>query len=63
MLTLSREVGEYVLLRVPAGPRPVEVKVYLTQIRPKKVRLSFDCPAEVEILRSELAEAQKPKGE
>lgn len=52
MLVLSRLKGESVILRV-AG---VEIRVCLVRVERDKVRIGFEAPPEVEILRSEIAD-------
>lgn len=56
MLVLSRHPKESVKLHVPpcAGVRVIEV--YISDVHGDKVRLAFDVPADVLVLRSELGE-------
>ena len=53
MLTLSRKVGEHILLRLPDGTR---IRIYLTQLLGRRARISTDAPKAVRITRGELDE-------
>ena len=55
MLVLSRNVGESLVLTLPDG----EVTVCVVDIDRGKVRLSFDAPLDVQIMRSELLEREE----
>lgn len=57
MLVLSRRKDERILVQVPGVEEAIEVTV--VQIDSSRVRLGFNAPAEVTILRSEL----KSKGQ
>lgn len=54
MLVLSRYTNERVI--ITAGDQ--KIVVTLVDVRGNKVRLGFDAPAEVKILREELSEAE-----
>jgi len=49
MLVLHRKVGESVFI-------DAEHKVTVVEIRGKSVRLGFDCPPDVKVLREEIKE-------
>jgi carbon storage regulator len=55
MLVLSRKVGEKIII---AG----NIFVTVTEIDRNKVRLAFEVPDEVRILRRELMAKQQPSG-
>ena len=50
MLTLSRRVGEAIVIDTPAGP----VRVVVVSIDRGKIRLGFQCAREIVIMRQEL---------
>ncbi len=54
MLVLSRRRDEKILVKVPGVDDAIEVTV--VQIDNSRVRLGFNAPAEVTILRSELTQ-------
>lgn len=54
MLVLTRKVGEKI--RIGDG-----VTLEVTEIKGKQVRLRFDAPKDVSILREEIADEPKPK--
>lgn len=54
MLALSRGELESVRILVPPSKSPQEVKVTVVKSRDGLVRLSFDAPREITILRDEL---------
>ncbi|MBL9085257.1 MAG: carbon storage regulator [Planctomycetales bacterium] len=57
MLVLTRKVGE----RIRVGE---SIDVVVTEIRGDKVRLGFEAPPEVKILREELIDdGERPAGE
>ena len=62
MLILSRACGEWVFLDVPGCPNgccpPRRLKVGVREARPKGVRLAFDCPSEVTVVRQEIARGE-----
>jgi len=57
-LSLSRAVGESVVLTAPGG-RPVTITV--TKVDRNKVRLEFSAPKDVAIFRSELLDRKESK--
>lgn len=52
MLVLSRKENESVIIKLPDGR---EVVVMLTAIRGDRVRLGFEAPKDIVILRQEVA--------
>lgn len=55
MLTLSRRQGEYFLLETSDGP----IEIYISHIQANQVKITFDLPDEVEVIRGELLEQLK----
>lgn len=53
MLTLTRRVGEAIWIG--------EVRVVVTEIRGKQVRLGFDAPPKIKIQREELRKKEEVK--
>jgi carbon storage regulator CsrA len=51
MLCLSRKLGERIRLRCPDG---TVIWLTLVEVDRNKVRLGFECPAGVEVLRQEI---------
>lgn len=60
MLVLGRKVDEEVYVEVPPSATPTRLKVVLVDIRGEKVRIGFDAPPGVSILRSELLPVPTP---
>jgi carbon storage regulator len=56
MLVLSRRKDEKIFVQVPGVEEPIKITV--VQIDSSRVRLGFDAPPEVTILRSELKKDQ-----
>lgn len=58
MLILARLPGEFVVLDVPACPNGCcparRVRVGVSAVKGHAVRLAFDAPADVKVLRTEL---------
>ena len=54
MLVLSRRRDEKILVKIPGIDRDVEVVLTVVQIEPNRVRLGFEAPPDVTILREEL---------
>ncbi len=57
MLTITRFLGQEVVLRLPDG---VEVLIAVTQISPGKVRIGIQAPRELTILRPD-ARCKQPR--
>lgn len=57
MLLLARQVFEAVVLKLPNGET---IRVSVARITPGVVRLAFDAPDDVLILREELVEEPTP---
>lgn len=55
-LTLTRKVDEKVILLLPDGRR---AEVWVNEIRRNQVRVSFDAPRDIKILREELLEGDE----
>jgi len=51
MLILSRKEGEVAVLQLPNGE---EIDVVVTKVQAGTVRLGFDAPDDVEVVREEL---------
>ena len=51
-LILSRRKNEGVVIQTPYGP----VRVFVTEISWRRVKLGFEAPAEIRIMREELLE-------
>lgn len=50
MLTLSRRQGEFFLLETSDGP----IEIHISKIQGNQVKVSFELPDEVEVIRGEL---------
>lgn len=55
MLTLSRRQGEYFLLETSDGP----IEMHISRIQGNQVKVSFELPDEVEVIRGELIESEE----
>ncbi len=59
MLVLSLKPGEKIVLREGGSPDHAETTISLAAIRGGSVRLAFDAPIKVRILREKLARQPK----
>lgn len=55
MLTLSRRQGEFFLLETSDGP----IEVHISRIQGNQVKVSFELPDEVEVIRGELIDNEE----
>ena len=55
MLGLTRKPGEFVTLYTSDGP----IRIYVKEIKGLQVRIGFDAPDDVEIVRGEIDERIK----
>lgn len=53
MLVLSRKRHEKITLTVPASAQPMTIELIIVQIGPTTVRLGWEAPREVDIVRDD----------
>jgi carbon storage regulator CsrA len=58
MLSLTRKPGESVIVRTEDGTR---IQIYCHEFSKRQVRLSFDAPARIRILREEVDRKEFPE--
>ena len=56
MLVLSRDEREWTVLTVAPSSAPTVIRVGIAELRPSKVRLAYEAPKHVAIVRGELME-------
>lgn len=54
MLLLSRKTGERIIITLPSGET---ISLFIVEIRGDQVRLSFDAPRSISIVRSEIKDS------
>ncbi len=60
MLVLSRKPGECIRVVVPPSDEPTTIVVALVTCNTSRSRIGFLAASEVEVLRSELVEPERP---
>ena len=59
MLVLARRLNESVEIRVPPSKQEQVIRVFALDSTYDKIRIGFDAPKEILILRTELVRGQK----
>lgn len=60
MLLLTRRKAQHILIRIPPSTEHREVRILTSDLQPHCVRLGFEAPDEIEIVREELTTAVDP---
>ena len=53
MLVLARRLFQEVSITVPPSNEPTEIRVVLLELRKETIRLGFDAPREIRIVRDD----------